>query len=424
MPEAPRECQPSDCANRVGKLRLRPLPVSPTISRPLNVFTILHLALVPATFRPPRRLRAAALALLFTLGCQGGRAPILIGLAGPFSQPRGRSMKLAAELAVQEINRAGGVNGRPLALDVEDDSASSARAIAVASKLRDSTSVVAVVGHLTSGTTIAAADIYNGGTNPVAAISPSASNPDLTGIGRYTFRVCATDLVHGTTLARYAARDLGARNAVVIYQNDDYGRGILGTFSEEFRRLGGRIVAQDPVLLTTQDLGPYLERIQRDGRAQVLMVATERVPAVAVLRQARARGINLPIIGGDALTGIEAEGAIADGVRLTSNYLPDKPGERNAAFLRAYAAASGGEKPDHRGAGAYDAVYLIADAIRAAGGTNRARVQQALAQLGHLRPAYDGVTGRITFDERGDVPGKPVLVGAVRGGHIVLAGGS
>jgi branched-chain amino acid transport system substrate-binding protein len=258
----------------------------------------------------------------------------------------------------------------------------------------------------------------------VAAISPSASNPDLTGIGRYTFRVCATDLVHGTTLARYAARDLGARYAAVIYQNDDYGRGILGTFADEFQRLGGRIVAQNPVLLSTQDIGPYLERIKRDGRAQVLMVATERVPAVLVLRSARAAGINLPLIGGDALTGIETEGAIAEGVRLTSNYLPDKPGERNAAFLRAYAAASGGERPDHRGAGAYDAVYLIADAIRAAGGSNRARVQQALAQLGHQRPAYDGVTGRITFDERGDVPDKPVLVGAVSGGHIVLAGGS
>ena len=278
------------------------------------------------------------------------------------------------------------------------------------------------MGHLTSGTTIAAADIYNGGPDPVAAISPSASNPDLTGIGRYTFRVCATDLVHVTTLARYAFQDLGARYAAVIYQDDDYGRGILGTFADEFRRLGGRIVAQDPVLLTTDDLGPYLERIQRDGRAQVLMVATERAPAVLVLRQARARRMALPLIGGDALTGIEAEGALAEGVHLTSNYLPDQPGDRNAAFLRAYAAASGGETPDHRGAGAYDAVFLIADAVRVAG-ASRSGIQRALAQLGHEQPAYHGVTGTITFDERGDVPGKDVLVGVVRGGHIVLAGG-
>jgi branched-chain amino acid transport system substrate-binding protein len=373
---------------------------------------------------PARSLRAAALgALLGALGCAGGNRPIVIGLAGPFSEARGHSMKIAAELAVQEINRAGGVDGRRLALDIEDDSASSAKAIAVAQKLRDDPRVVAVVGHLTSGTTIAAADIYNSGADPVVAISPSASNPDLTGIGRYTFRICATDLVHGTVLARFAARDLGARYAAIIYLDDDYGRGILGTFADEFRRLGGRIVAQNPALPTTADLGPYLERIKRDGRAQVLMAAGDRVVATAVLRQARARGITLPIIGGDALTGIEAEGALAEGVHLTSNYLPDKRGDRNAAFLRAYAAASGGEKPDHRGAGAYDAVYIIAEAIRAAGSTSRAKIRDALAQLGNERPAYEGVTGRIVFDARGDVPDKSVLVGVVRGGRIVLAGG-
>jgi len=173
----------------------------------------------------------------------------------------------------------------------------------------------------------------------------------------------------------------------------------------------------------TPDVAPYLEWLKQDGRAQVLMVATDRVPATVLLRQARAHGVNLPIIGGDALTGIEAEGAIAEGVHLTSNYLADKPGNKNAAFLRAYAAVSNGERPDHRGAGAYDAVYLIADAVRAAG-TNRARVRDALAQLGHGRPPYDGVTGAITFDAKGDLPDKSVLVGVIRGGRIVLAGGS
>ena len=332
-------------------------------------------------------------------------------------------MKLAAQLAVQEINQAGGVNGRKLELRIEDDSARNSSAIAVALRLRDSTRAVAVVGHLTSGTTIAAADIYNSGADPIVAISPSASNPDLTGIGRYTFRVCATDLVHGTVLARYAFQQIGAHAAAVIYVDDDYGRGILGTFKDEFRRLGGTVVAQDPILGATTDLGPYLERLQRDGRAQVLMIAGDRAAAVGILKQLHTRGIALPVIGGDGLSGIQSEGAIAEGVHLTSNYLPDKQGDRNAAFLRAYAAVSGGEKPDHRGAGAYDAVYLIAEAIRASG-TGRAQIQAALAELGHGRPAWEGVTGRITFDAKGDVPDKSVLVGVVRGGQIVLAGGS
>ncbi len=352
--------------------------------------------------------------------CQGESGPVRIGLAGPFSEPRGRSMLVAAELAVGEINAAGGVRGRQLELVVQDDSASSARAIAVAQALRDDPTVVAVVGHLTSGTTLAAAPVYNGGRDPVVAISPSASNPDLSGIGAFTFRVCATDLAHGGALARYAFERLGAQSAAVLYLNDDYGRGILTTFSEEFQRLGGTVVGQDPIS-PTADVAPYVARIQREGRAQALMIAGDRAGATAVLRAVRAAGLALPVLGGDGLTGIQAEGALAEGVYISSNYLPDLPGDRNAAFLQAYAAASGGERPDHRGAGAYDAVHLIADALRTAG-TRRAAVRAALAEVGHARPAYEGVTGRIAFDENGDVRDKAVLVGVVRSGRLVLAG--
>lgn len=328
-------------------------------------------------------------------------------------------MLLAARLAVNEINQSGGVRGRQLQLEVEDDSAQTTRAIAVASRLRDNPDVVAVVGHLTSGTTIAAADIYNAGEEPVVEISPSASNPDLTGIGRYTFRVCATDLAHGTALARFAHQKLGARIAAVLYLNDDYGRGILGTFVQEFRRLGGVVDEQDPYLPGTGDFGPYLERIQRAGRAQVLMVAGDRATTAVILRQARQRGISLPVMGGDALTGIQSEGAIAEGVYLTSNYLPERPGQQNAAFLRAYAAASAGALPDHRGAGAYDAIHVIKQAIEA-GGTSRSGIRDALAAINDAHP-YPGVTGRIAFDDRGDVPDKSVVVGVVRGGRIVPA---
>jgi branched-chain amino acid transport system substrate-binding protein len=363
-------------------------------------------------------LSAALAFALIAAACGGGSGPIVIGLAGPFSEERGRSMQLAAELAVREINAAGGVRGRELQLAIENDSAQNARAIAVATRLKENPDVLAVIGHLTSGTTIAAADIYNAPPDPVVEISPSASNPDLTGLGRYTFRVCATDLLHGTALARFAFEALGLQRAAVLYLNDDYGRGILGTFSQEFERLGGRILEQDPYLSSTADFSPYLERIQRAAEAELLMIAGDRATAVRILRQARQRGLALPVMGGDALTGIQAEGELSEGVYYSSNYLPDRPGERNAAFLRAYAAAYGGQRPDHRGAGAYDAVYLIADAIRV-GGTSRRAVRDALAAVGQRRSAYDGVTGRIAFDDRGDVPDKSVVIGRVRGGAIV-----
>ncbi|HWO87631.1 MAG TPA: ABC transporter substrate-binding protein [Gemmatimonadales bacterium] len=371
------------------------------------------------------RVRAAAAGCAVLVGaallgsCSSADSPVRIGIAGPFSQPRGQSMLLAARLAVREINESGGIRGRQLELIERDDSAQTSVAIAIAQYFRDSTDVVAVIGHLTSGTTIAAADIYNGGRNPVVEISPSASNPDLTGIGRFTFRVCATDLVHGTALANFAFQQLNARTAAIIYLNDDYGRGILGTFSQDFLGLGGTIISADPVLPSLRDLSPYLERIQRSGRAQVIMVAGDRATASQVLRQARARGINLPIIGGDGLSGIEGDGPIAEGVYLTSNYLPEMPGEANQRFLQAYAAAYNGARPDHRGAGAYDALRLIAAAVERAG-TNRERVRDALAAVNADNP-YEGVTGRIAFDDRGDVPDKRVVIGVVRSGRITLA---
>ncbi len=370
--------------------------------------------------RPAWRALAAVLATVWALSCSASDAPIRVGLAGPFSQERGRSMRLAAELAVSQINQQGGVRGRLLELVILDDSAQPARAIAVAQALKDS-GVVAVVGHLTSGTTIAAADIYGSGSDPVVVISPSASSPDLTGVSRYTFRVCATDLVHGTALAEFAFRRLGARYAAVIYLNDDYGRGILGTFSDEFRRLEGTIVARDPMLAGTADIGPFIERIQRDGRAQVLMIAGDRASAVAVLRAARGRGLTIPVLGGDGLIGIQSEGALAESVYLSSNYLPERPGEQNATFLREYAAAYQDARPDHRGAGAWDAIHLIAQAIRENGPGQRA-IRDALARVDSSR-SYEGVTGRIAFDDRGDVPDKTVVVGVVRGGRIVLAEG-
>jgi branched-chain amino acid transport system substrate-binding protein len=376
---------------------------------------------LPSTWRSRLAGTLVLAAAILGLGCRQSDNTIVIGIAGPFHEPRGKSMLLAARLAVREINDSRLLGGRTLVLDSLDDSASTTRAIFVAQQFRDDPRVRAVVGHLTSGTTLKAADIYNAGT-PVVELSPSASSIDLSGKGRYTFRVCATDNVHGSALARFAQQSLGARFAAVIYLNDDYGRGILGTFRDEYAKLGGTVVSADPVMPSTlADLGPYLERIQRDGRAQVLMIAGDRATAVAVLHQARAKGITLPLMGGDALTGIEAEGAIAEGVHITSNYLPDKPGDLNARFLRSYAAMSGGDLPDHRGAGAYDAVHLIAEAIRD-GGTSRAGIRDALAKVGQGRPPYEGVTGRVVFDANGDVPDKSVLVGVVRGGRIVLAG--
>jgi branched-chain amino acid transport system substrate-binding protein len=367
--------------------------------------------------------KLAVIASLWLASCsRDGTQPIVVGLVGPFSQPRGVSMQRAAELAVKEINARGGVGGRgrPLELRIVDDSGRADIAIRVARELADDPAVVAVVGHLTSGTSLAAGRVYGSGRRPVAMISPSASSPDLSGVNPYVFRVCPTDLSHGAQLARYARQTLRARRAGLIYIDDDYGRGLRSSFGAEFRRLGGTVVEEDPSLTATPSLEPYLARMRQvGGGIDVLMLATERGGAEIALRDEGRLGLRWPTIGGDALTGIEAAGAVAEGVRVSSAYLPDRPGERNAVFVAAYARAYEGQRPDHRGAGAYDILQLLATRVFPAAGTDRRDVRDYLARIGGDLPAYDGVTGAIAFDASGDVPAKSVVIGVVRGGRIV-----
>lgn len=367
-------------------------------------------------------MRRSALvgAALVLAACSRPSGPIVIGLAGPFSQPRGGSMLRAAELAIEQINAKGGAAGRRLKLRIADDSGSEATALRVAQQLYEDAAVVAVVGHLSSPPTRAAARIYGGGSTPLAMISPSASSPNLSGISSYFFRVCPTDLEHGPQLARFAWQHLGARRAAVIYINNDYGRGVRQAFAAEFTRQGGTLLEADPYVAATQSLEPYLSRILRDGGVDVLMLAAERPGAELVLREMRALGLRWPVIGGDALTGIEATGGggLADGVHVSSAYLSDRKEDRNATFVADYARAHPGQQPDHRGAGAYDIVFLLARAIDEAGPGRRA-IRDYLAGVGRGKPSFEGVTGTIAFDDRGDVPDKDVVIGVVREGRLV-----
>jgi branched-chain amino acid transport system substrate-binding protein len=350
--------------------------------------------------------------------CSHQTGPIVIGLAGPFSQARGLAMRQAAELAVGEVNAGGGVAGRRLSLKIMDDSGSEDVAVRVATALRDDPDVVAVIGHLTSTTSLVAIRVYGAGSRPVAMISPSASSPDLSGINPWFFRVCPSDLSHGPDLARFARRRFNAARAAVIYINNDYGRGVRTSFSAEFARLGGQVVEEDPYVTGTPSLEPYLSRMRQQGGVDVLMLAAERPGAELALREMAALGVRWPVMGGDALTGIEATGPLAEGVHISSAYLPDRPGDRNAQFLAAYGRAYPGQRPDHRGAGAYDIVHLLARAL-AAVGPDRGALRDYLAQVGRARAAFEGVTGTISFDDRGDVASRSVVVGVVRGGRLV-----
>jgi branched-chain amino acid transport system substrate-binding protein len=366
------------------------------------------------------RAGAVLVAVAMAAGCRGSDDVVRIGVAGSFSDPIGVPMRQAAELAAEEINAAGGINGKRLELVVRDDYSDPDSAVFVAGDLYNS-KVSAVVGHLFSGMTLAAAPVYNGGEDPVVAVSPSSSSPEITGAGDYTFRVCPSDLAHGAELAHWVRDRLHLTRGAVLYLNDEYGRGIRQTFVSEFTRLGGELESVDPYLGEQPEVGPYLDRLAHGRAPEFLVVAGNRSEAEEILRQARKRNLTMPVLGGDGLEGIQDAGALAEGVYLSSPYFPSIPSDANRRFVQAFRRKYNA-LPNQPAAGTYDALFLLRDVIARAG-TGRADIRRALAGVGSVSPAFQGVTGTVAFDANGDVPNQNVYIGLVRHGAVTVVNG-
>ncbi len=368
-------------------------------------------------------LLGALLAGIAITGCGLRRDPIRIGLAGSFTDPVvGAPMLRAARLAVEEVNAAGGVRGRPLELIERDDFAEPDSAVRVALELQAS-KAVAVIGHLFSGPTLAAAPVYNSGERPIVELSPSSSAPEITNAGAWTFRLCPSDLAHGSALARWAAGRLQLSDGAIMYLNNDYGRGIRQAFAQRFREQGGRIHGVEPYLDAEPDLRPNLERLKQNGQARFLMVAGNRNEAQRILRDGRAMGVTIPVFGGDGLEGLEQAGSLAEGAYISAAYHPGVRSEANRQFVEAYRRKyPDAGLPNQPAAATYDAVRLLATVIEAAG-TDRRAIRDRLARVGGDAPAFEGVTGRLGFDAQGDVSDRQVYITVVRGGQVQLAEG-
>ncbi len=357
-------------------------------------------------------------AAAFLAACGGGDGPVRIGLAGTFDDSATVAMLHSARLAVQDINSGGGINGRPLELVERNDFGDPDSAVRIATDLYAS-DVVAVIGHSYSGPTIAASPIYNGGPDPVLQISPSASSPALSSAGPYTFRVCPSDLAHGSALARWARERLNLARGAVLYINDSYGRGIRKTFNEEFTRLNGVTVAVDPFLGDPPEVAPYLERIARNRQAQFIVVAGYENDALAVLQAARVWDVQLPVLGGDGLEQVTRFGPIAEGTYMTSAYFEDLDTPANRTFVARYREMfPDGSAPNQSAVGTWDILHLLRDLI-AEVGTDREDIRNALAEVGHGRPAYQGVIRPIAFDSGGDLENQRVFMGVVHNGRTV-----
>jgi branched-chain amino acid transport system substrate-binding protein len=372
----------------------------------------------PTTFAVAPSVRPCLVFVTLLAACSHTSEPITFALAGPFGESRGLAMRQGAALARDEINARGGVRGRVIKLQFVDDSGNPDVAARVAQGLAADPSVLAVVGHLTTAASVVAGQVYSSAQDPVVMLAPATSSADLSGLSPWTFRLCPTDSSYGAALAYYARHALGARRAAIIFLATEYGRGIRTAFAADFTRLGGTVVEADPYAADVTSVEPYLLRMRQVG-IDVLVLATEQGGAALALHEMGALRMRIPVLGSDALAGLED--ADAEGLHVSTAYLPDEPGDLNSAFVTAYARAFG-DRPDARAAGAFDAVSVLADAVSNAG-ASRAAIRRYLEDLGRRLPAVAGVMGPITFDSAGNSPARRVVIGTVRDGRLVVESG-
>lgn len=373
----------------------------------------MRLIVSPRPALPWARRALAALSVLLSAGCGGEPEPVVFGVAGPFQTAYGGSMRMGVELALREINAAGGIGDRPLQLRFMDDQADPDRAIVVADSLFNDPAVVAVVGHVNSGTTAAAAPTYGRG---LPAVATSATSAQISRLGEWIFRAASSDSSNSVQLAREALR-MGVPTAI-LFQNEDYGRGLAEGFREALGASGGRVLTSDPYLSGTDDLTPYLERMRRRGAELVFLAGLEE-DAARIIRQAREVGLNARFLGGDGIEGLVNRGPEYEGTLVGLLFHPDASPDARAFAERFRAAYQ--REPDSFAALGYDATHLVALAARRAG-PRRAAIRDYLEAVGRQggQPAFAGAAGTIHFDQNGDPLHKRFAIGTVRGGKIQL----
>ena len=330
-------------------------------------------------------------------------------------------MKQAAELAAEEINAAGGINGRRLELVIRDDYADPDSAVFVASDLYDS-DVSAVVGHLFSGTTLAAAPVYNGGADPVVAISPVL----LLARGHRRRATTPSGSAPATwpTAPRWptgCATGSTSRAAPCSTSTIEYGRGIRQTFVAEFIRLGGELEAVDPYLGDRPDVGPVSRPPRRGPTPEFLVVAGQPERGGGDPPPgAEARTSRMPVLGGDGLEGIQEAGALAEGVYLSSPYFPSIPDARPtaASSRRSGASTPTPALPNQPAAGDLRRGLPAAGRHRPGRARARGRCAGRSPASASVTPPFEGVTGTVAFDANGDVPNQNVYIGLVQQGAV------
>jgi branched-chain amino acid transport system substrate-binding protein len=337
-----------------------------------------------------------ALAALFATS--GAMADIKIAVAGPMTGQYasfGEQMKRGAELAVADINAAGGIMGQKLQLSVEDDACDPKQAVAIANKMA-SDGVVFVAGHFCSGSSIPASKVYE--EENMLQISPASTNPKLTEEGGpNVFRTCGRDDQQGLVAGNFLADTYAGKKIAVLHDKTAYGKGLADETKKQLNKRGIKEAMYEAYTAGEKDYSALVSKMKGAG-IDVFYLGGYHTEAGLMIRQAREQSYNVQLVSGDALVTDEfwkITGKAGAGTLMT--FSPD-PRKNPSAAPVVKKFRDGGYEPEGYTLYTYGAIQAWVQAVNKAGGTDTNKVVDALRNN-----QFDTVLGKIGFDNKGDV---------------------
>ena len=310
-------------------------------------------------------------------------------------------------LAVEEINAAGGINGKKIVYIAEDDEGDPAKSVNAYKKLTTQDGIRLVIGSLTSGCTIALTSSAQ--AQGVVQIAPAATAEAVTDAGNFIFRTCFIDPFQGSIGGKFAAKNLNTKNAAILYDiGNDYSVGLTENFINEFTKNGGTIVAKESYSTGDKDFNAQLTKIKA-AKPDVVYLPDYYGTVALIAKQLRNQGIDTPIIGADGWDGLtdNAGDEVLNGF-YSNHYAADSSDPAVQAFVKNFKAKYNKE-PNAFAALGYDSMYLLKDAILKAGTTDPKAVREALEKID-----ADYVTGHIKFDAKHNPVKSAVMIELVK----------
>ncbi|MEU7663294.1 branched-chain amino acid ABC transporter substrate-binding protein [Streptomyces lincolnensis] len=368
-------------------------------------------------------------------GDNGGGTTLTIGVDAPYTgenSTTGLGIRYGAQIAVDDANKNKLVPGVTFKIKALDDKAQPATGQSNATAITGDKTAVGAVGPLNSGVAQTMQQVFASAN--MVQISPANTNPQLTqGKNWQTakerpyktyFRTATTDELQGSFAAGYAFNDLKKKKVFVVDDKQTYGAGLAKIFSDQFKKLGGQVVQTDHVNTGTKDFGSLVTKIKNSG-ADLLYYGGQYDESSLLTKQMKDANVKIPLFGGDGMyasTYISAAGASAEGDLVTAIGVPADTLPAAKDFIATY--KSKGYKGDYGayGAYAYDATTAIIKAVKAAVDANDGKVPSDINALrssvvdGVQKSDFEGLTGKVSFDQYGDTTNKQLTVYQVEKG--------